>query len=255
MKQETCPKCEGTGWIIETDSKGKSVAKRCTCFIENTAKVLKKQANLPKRYEECTFENFEIHNPSHKNALKISKKFVKNYPVQEIGLLFQGPCGVGKTHLAVAIINELIKSKSAQCYFCDFRDLIRNIQKSYSSESSMSESDLVAPIFANNVLVLDELGAKRTSPWVEETIFYIINHRYNHKKLTLFTSNYLDRGEEEEDKRIPYFKKGNSFNKGEDSLVDRIGVRLRSRIYEMCKLVTMEGDDYRKKVKQAGYRF
>jgi DNA replication protein DnaC len=119
----------------------------------------------------------------------------------------------------------------------------------------MTESELIAPIFANNVLVLDELGAKRTSPWVEETIFYIINHRYNHKKLTLFTSNYLDRGEEDEDKRIPYFKKGNSYHKQEDSLVDRIGVRLRSRIYEMCKLVTIEGEDYRKKVKQAGYRF
>jgi DNA replication protein DnaC len=255
MKKDICPKCEGTGWILETDSKGKSVAKRCSCYTENKVKNLLKQANLPKRYENCSFENFETHNPSHKNAVKISKKFVKNYPVQSIGLLFQGPCGVGKTHLAVAIINELIKNKSTPCYFCDFRDLIRNIQKSYSSESSMTESELIAPIFANNVLVLDELGAKRTSPWVEETIFYIINHRYNHKKLTLFTSNYLDRGEEDEDKRIPYFKKGNSYHKQEDSLVDRIGVRLRSRIYEMCKLVTIEGEDYRKKVKQAGYRF
>ncbi len=249
MEQETCPECKGTGWVLETDSSGKSIAKRCACFIENKINVLLKQANLPKRYQECTFDNFEVHNPSHKNALKISKKFIKNYPVQEIGLLFQGPCGVGKTHLAVAIINELIKNKSATCYFCDFRDLIRNIQKSYSAESSLSESELIAPIFANNVLVLDELGAKRTSPWVEETVFYIINHRYNHKKLTLFTSNYLDRGEEEEDSRQAYFKKQ------KDSLVDRIGVRLRSRIYEMCKLVTIEGDDYRKKVKQAGYRF
>jgi len=251
MKEEICPKCHGTGWILETDSTGKSVAKRCTCYLENKIKVLLKQANLPKRYEECTFDNFEIHNPSHKNALKISKKFVKNYPIQDVGLLFQGPCGVGKTHLAVAIINELIKAKSAKCYFCDFRDLIRNIQKSYSTESTMSESELIAPIFESHVLVLDELGAKRTSPWVDETIFYIINHRYNHKKLTVFTSNYLDRGEEEEDKRESYYKGKNH----EDSLVDRIGIRLRSRIYEMCKLVTMEGEDYRKKVKQAGYRF
>ncbi|MBD3413876.1 MAG: AAA family ATPase [Candidatus Aminicenantes bacterium] len=251
MNEEVCSQCNGTGWVLETDSSGKSVAKRCSCFIENKVKVLLKQANLPNRYKDCSFDSFEIHNTSHKNALKISKKFVSNYPVQDIGLLFQGPCGVGKTHLAVAIINELIKVKSATCYFCDFRDLIRNIQKSYSAESTLSESELIAPIFANNVLVLDELGAKRTSPWVEETVFYIINHRYNHKKLTLFTSNYLDRGEEEEDKREPFFKG----KQQEDSLVDRIGVRLRSRIYEMCKLVTIKGDDYRKKVKQAGYRF
>ena len=96
--------------------------------------------------------------------------------------------------------------------------------------------------------MLDELGAKRTSAWIEETVFYIINQRYNHKKLTIFTSNYLDT-EEEEDTRDSYFKKG------EDTLVDRIGVRLRSRLYEMCKIVNIWGDDYRKIAKQASYRF
>jgi len=96
---------------------------------------------------------------------------------------------------------------------------------------------------------LDELGAKRTTAWVEETIFYIINNRYNNKKLTIFTSNYLDKEEEEEDRRESFFKKG------DDSLVDRIGVRLRSRLYEMCKIVEIWGEDYRKIVKQASYRF
>jgi DNA replication protein DnaC len=102
--------------------------------------------------------------------------------------------------------------------------------------------------------VLDELGAKRSSAWVEETIFYIINHRYNHKKLTIFTSNYLDIGDEE-DTRQSYFKKSDFTKKGDDTLVDRIGIRLRSRIYEMCKVVEIWGEDYRKMAKQAGYRF
>jgi DNA replication protein DnaC len=114
---------------------------------------------------------------------------------------------------------------------------------------------VIAPIFEKNILVLDELGAKRTTPWVEETIFYIINHRYNSRKLTIFTSNYIDSEEEEEDQRDSYFKKSDFGKPGEDTLVDRIGIRLRSRIYEMCKIVNMWGDDYRKKVKQAGYRF
>ena len=110
----------------------------------------------------------------------------------------------------------------------------------------MTESEIFAQIFEKDVLVLDELGAKRTTAWVEETIFYIINDRYNNKKLTIFTSNYLDQ-DEEEDTRESFFKRRG------DSLVDRIGVRLRSRLYEMCKIVEMEGDDYRKKIKQAGY--
>ena len=248
MDNLSCENCQGTGWIID-DIEGRSVAKRCKCFLDRQADILFELANIPRRYTECTFDNFEIHNDSHRHALKISKQFVKNYPVQDVGLLYIGPCGVGKTHLAIATVQELIKEKKARCYFIDFRDLIRKIQSTYSPDSPLADSDIFSQIFQQEVLVLDELGAKRTTAWVEETIFYIINNRYNNKKLTIFTSNYLDQEEEEEDNRDSFFKRRG------DSLVDRIGVRLRSRIYEMCKIVKMEGDDYRKKIKQTSYRF
>jgi DNA replication protein DnaC len=248
MDKLACADCQGTGWIID-DIAGRSVAKRCKCYLDRQSDILLEQANIPRRYTHCTFDNFEIHNDSHRHALKISKQFVKNYPVQNVGLLYIGPCGVGKTHLAIATVQELIKEKKAQCHFIDFRDLIRKIQSTYSPDSPLTDSDIFSQIFEQEVLVLDELGAKRTTAWVEETIFYIINNRYNNKKLTLFTSNYLDREEEEEDNRESFFKRRG------DSLVDRIGVRLRSRLYEMCKIVEMEGDDYRKKIKQASYRF
>lgn len=252
--EKICTECNGTGWVLSKVN-GKTVAKRCKCYHERKSQIIFEQANIPKRYSDRTFINFECHNDSHRYALKISKIFVKNYPVQDIGLLFQGPCGVGKTHLAVAIINELILKKNTDCYFCDFRELIRKIQSTFNSDSYLSESDILTPIFQKDVLVMDELGAKRTSAWVEDTIFYIINHRYNNKKLTVFTSNYIDSEEEEEDTRDSFFKKTDFTKPRDDSLVDRIGVRLRSRIYEMCKIVTINGDDYRKKVKQAGYRF
>jgi DNA replication protein DnaC len=253
MVENPCPLCQGSGWVLEV-SKEKVLAKRCKCYIERKTEVLIEQANIPKRYQACSLKNFEVHNDSHRDALKISKQFVKNYPVQDVGLLFIGPCGVGKTHLAVAIIQELILKKNIRCAFYDFRELIRDIQNTFTPDSSLSESEVLEPVFMSEVLVLDELGAKRTTAWVEETIFYIINQRYNNKKLTILTSNYLDSAEEE-DTRQSYFKKTNFIKKGEDSLVDRIGVRLRSRLYEMCKIVEMWGDDYRKKIKQAGYRF
>jgi len=242
-----CPKCQGTGWVLE-DSGGSQVARRCGCFGVRWKQSLLDQANIPRRYQTCTLDNFEVHNDSHRHALKICRQFVKNYPAQDVGLLFIGPCGVGKTHLAVAVVQELIKAKDAVCVFYDFRDLIREIQSTFTPDSTLSESDVLAPVFQSEVLVLDELGAKRTTAWVEETVFYIINHRYNHKKMTLFTTNYPDI-DEEEDKRDSFYKKGG------DSLIDRIGVRLRSRIYEMCKVVEMSGDDYRKMAKQASYRF
>jgi len=246
-EEKTCQICQGTGWILESSGPG-SVAKRCQCFNERQTQLLIGQANIPRRYQGCSLKNFEVHNDSHRDALKISKQFIKNYPAQEVGLLFIGPCGVGKTHLAVAVIRELVEKKNVPCCFYDFRDLIREIQSTFTPESVISESDVLTPVFQSEVLVLDELGAKRTTAWVEETIFYIINHRYNHKKLTIFTSNYLDT-EEEEDQREAFYKKGG------ETLVDRIGVRLRSRIYEMCKIVEMWGDDYRKMAKQASYQF
>jgi DNA replication protein DnaC len=247
MKEQVCAVCQGTGWVLEDSGKGLR-AKRCSCFVERHNLYLLEQANIPKRYANCTLRSFETHNDSHRDALKISKQFIKNYPAQDVGLLFIGPCGVGKTHLAVAIIQELILKKGVPSLFYDFRDLIREIQSTFSPDSVLSEMDVLNPVFQSEILVLDELGAKRTTAWVEETVFYIINHRYNQKKMTLFTSNYPDT-EEEEDTREAFYKKGG------ESLVDRIGVRLRSRIYEMCKIVEMWGDDYRKMAKQASYRF
>jgi len=246
-EEKICPVCQGTGWVIEQSQKGQ-VARRCQCFKEKQTQLLLQQARIPKRYENCTLDNYEVHHPSQGDALKISKKFVKNFPAQDIGLLYIGPCGVGKTHLAVAVIRELILKKGAYCLFYDFRELIRDIQNSYTPDSEVSETDILSPVFNCEVLVLDELGAKRPTAWVEETIFYIINSRYNQKRVTLFTSNYLDL-EEEPDRREAYYKKG------DETLVDRIGVRLRSRLYEMCKVVNIAGEDYRKVAKQASYRF
>ena len=70
----TCPRCQGTGWIIEKTDKG-PVAKRCACFHERQAAALIEKANIPKRYKDCTLGNFEIHNDneSHKDALAISR--------------------------------------------------------------------------------------------------------------------------------------------------------------------------------------
>ncbi len=250
MTPETiCPVCQGNRWVLE-ESGGAVRARRCTCQTERRGRVLIEQARIPRRYQNCSLANFDGRNDSLRNAKKISEKFVKNYPVQEVGLVFLGPCGVGKTHLGVAILRELVETKSVPCLFYDFREIIRDIQSTFSPDSALNESDVLAPVFETKVLVLDELGAKRTTAWVEETVFYIINQRYNAKKLTIFTSNYPDTAEEEDDDRRDAF-----YKKGEETLIDRIGVRLHSRIYEMCKIVRIDAEDYRKIAKQASYRF
>ncbi|MCJ7586400.1 MAG: ATP-binding protein [Candidatus Aminicenantes bacterium] len=251
--ESICPICQGNRWVLE-ESGGSVRARRCGCLAERRSKVLLEQARIPRRYQSCSIETFEEHNDSHKNAKKICKKLIDNYPEQYTGLLFLGDCGVGKTHLAVAIIKELIEKKSACCIFYDCRELIRNIYSSFSSESPVSDSEIIAPIIHSDVLVLDELGAKQDTPWVEEVIFYIINSRYNEKKLTIFTSNYPDSiNEEDDDKpsKSGFFKD----TKRKETLEDRIGFRIYSKICEMCRKVHLFGKDYRTEYKQKGYQF
>jgi DNA replication protein DnaC len=81
------------------------------------------------------------------------------------------------------------------------------------------------------VLVLDELGAVKPTDWVRDTMMQIINTRYNDRKLTIFTTNYTDV----------------RLQPSEETLEDRVGARLRSRLYEMCKTVLVEGEDYRRR--------
>ena len=211
-EKTACSRCQGTGWIIETGDKGPT-AKRCGCFHERQAAVLLEKANIPKRYKDCTARatsrSTRTTTPT-RTPWPSRKSSSRTFPAQEIGLLFIGPCGVGKTHLAIGIIQELIEKKNVPCVFYDFRDLIREIQNTFSPESALTESDVLAPVFRSEVLVLDELGAKRTTAWVEETVFYIINHRYNHKKTTIFTSNYPDT-EDAEDARDSFYKKGGRY--------------------------------------------
>jgi len=164
----------------------------------------------------------------------MANKFVKEYPNVDMGILFMGPCGVGKTHLAVGIIRELIENKGAPCLFYDFRDLLRDIQDSYNPVSESSEMSVLAPVLRTEVLLLDELGARRPTEWVKETINHILNSRYNDKKNTIITSNFLDNPEE----------------KDQYPLEQRIGSRLRSRLYEMCRTVPIDAEDHRKYRKQ-----
>ena len=139
--------------------------------------------------------------------------------------------GVGKTHLAVAILRELIARYGVRGLFYQFGMLLKEIQNSYNPVSQTSELGVLQPVFEAEVLVLDELGASKPTDWVRDTMMQIINTRYNDKRLTIFTTNYLDDRQTEKT----------------ETLEDRIGARLRSRLYEMCTTVRIEGEDYRRK--------
>src|SRR5262249_37843584 len=154
---------------------------------------------------------------------------VQDYSLVHRGLLFMGPVGVGKTHLAVSILRGLIE-KGIAGRFYEYRSLLKDIQNSYNPNTQTTEMSILAPLFESEVIVLDELGAAKPSEWVQDTIGLIINGRKKEKKLTTLQTNYLDEGQSQRD----------------EPLGARLGVRLRSRLYQMCRTVVIEGEDYRR---------
>ena len=244
---ESCPACAGTGWTRVTRDGVEGVT-RCECTKTNRAERLLRSAKIPQRYAHCEFENFDVLK-SRARSIEIAKlaaeKFAEEYPMTPpFGILFIGPQGIGKTHLAVAIIKKLMRQKSIECLFCTFPELLKEIQNSYNPVSQTSELSLLAPILDTEVLVLDELGAQNPSSWVKDTVAYVLNYRYNENKVTILTTNYVDKDDDETRAIVD-----------PDSLSGRIGVRIRSRLFEMCKTIKMDGNDFRKAVKEAEHHF
>ncbi len=222
---EVCSKCFGSGMEV-VPGKG---ARRCECRKQNSHSNLLDKTRIPKRYAECHFHSYKVLNPSQERAFKYASKLTMEYPAIERGLLFMGTVGVGKTHLAVSILKGLTE-RGFTCLFYEFGALLKEIQNSYNVNTQSSELKVLAPILDAEVLVLDEIGASKPTEWVRDTMAHIIDTRYNDKKLTIFTTNYLDERRAERD----------------ETLEDRIGVRLRSRLFEMCRTVTLGGEDFRR---------
>lgn len=231
---EVCKDCFGTGTKLDP-VKG---AVRCPCQRNDRARKLIAAARIPRRYEKCSFANFVCEPGSpQEQAILQAHQLAREFPAVDRGLIFMGPAGVGKTHLAVSILKDLIEKGFASVFY-EFGSLLKEIQDSYNPISKSSELKVLAPVFQADVLVLDELGATIPTDWVRDTMYQIINRRYNDNKLTIFTTNYLDK---------PRLEK-------EHMLEDRIGTRLRSRLYEMCKMVELDGEDYRKQMNHDGRR-
>jgi DNA replication protein DnaC len=247
-----CQVCFGTGTKLEP-GKGATI---CDCRRTNRAAKSLDAARIPPRFRECDFHNYYPKNDSQYFAHSFASRLVDEYPAVEAGLLFMGSVGVGKTHLAVAILKGLVETKGVTCLFYESGSLLKTIQDSYNPISQNSEMRVLAPVYQAEVLVLDELGATVPTNWVRDTMYQIINTRYNNKKLTIFTTNYFDEprvaAEENSDSAEPKRRRTFAADRIQEmtTLEERIGTPLRSRLYEMCKKVKIEGEDYRKQLDQ-----
>lgn len=252
-----CPICFGTGTRLESDQAGLTGAAVCDCRRSNSGARSLDAARIPPRFRGCSFHNYYPKNDSQYFAHSFASRLVDEFPVVEAGLLFMGSVGVGKTHLAIAVLKDLIEKKGVNCLFYESGSLLKAIQDSYNPVSQNSEMRVLAPVYQAEVLVLDELGATVPTNWVRDTMYQIINTRYNNQKLTIFTTNYLDEpraGVEQDSDAADAKRRSRTFAAERiqelTTLEERIGTPLRSRLYEMCKKVMIEGEDYRKRLDQ-----
>jgi DNA replication protein DnaC len=230
VARSNCRICKGTGFVTQ-ERDGALFASACKCVRTGKAEKIFHNSGIPQRYiQRCDFGTFVPSTALQEKTLTRARRFAEEYPAlpEGRGMLFIGPCGVGKTHLAVAILLEILKTKGMPVLFADLNEVYREIRASYDGRAGETEYDIMAPLVDAPLLLLDELGCV-ASPWAQDTLHYIVNQRYSAQLPTLLTTNYMDDPAQ-----------------GETSLEDRIGTRTRSRLAEMCVTATIDGRDYRR---------
>jgi DNA replication protein DnaC len=252
-----CPVCSGTGWKTATNNSGNGDRRvtRCDCQLQARAQSLLAAARIPRRYEHCELVNYDTDFPGAHASIGEAHFVASNFarkcdPRGDKGLLIIGKIGTGKTHLAVGIMKELILNRGIPCLFYDYRELLKEIQNSYNSTVQTTELDVLRPVFEIDVLVLDELGAVKPTEWVWDTVSLILNTRYNDNRTTIITTNFDDQPAAAVATSLSAVK---AATRGE-TLGDRIGERMRSRLHEMCRILSIEGADFRQKFRSASFR-
>lgn len=223
----TCEQCHDSSWVTEVVD-GVERVRRCDCWRQSIAGHQLTHSRIPRRYQHCQLSNFEQTVDSLREAHRRARAFVEAFPAVDKGLLLRGRHGVGKTHLAVAMLREIIASRGARGYFYETRELLKLVRDTFATAGE-SEMDVLRPVLDADILVLDDLGAEKTSEWVQETLGLVVNTRYSERRPTIFTTNLDDTAD----------------TTNPNSMYVQLGARTRSRLFEMCHWVDMEGPDVR----------
>lgn len=241
-----CGECDGEGRVFRQNDQGIAFLSDCSCAVLRKRLRLLNESGIPGKFANCSLESYAPIGLQNKKAKSHAQDFVddvKEAPKEpHRGLLFMGGPGQGKTHLVVAILKQLILEEGIDCKFVDFFHLLSDIRHGYSQDQS--EMSLIEPYLKARLLVIDELAKGRNNEWEQTILDQFISSRYNAAdKVTLFTTNYTDQG------AAPAELSGRTTSFQKQSLQEKVGDRIFSRLTEMCDFIKMEGGDYRTQVK------
>ena len=180
---------------------------------------------IPRRYEHCSLDNLLTYgNSGLKRAVERSRRFIDEFPDVDRSLLLTGPSGIGKTHIAVAILRQLAVEKHVRGFYDNARRLLSTVRLGHDPANGRSEEHVMNTLTYAELLVLDDLGAGWTINGAHEVMAFIIGARHEERLPTIFTSNHQFRAQ---------------------GRVQEIGNDTYSRLREMCEIIEYDGPDYR----------
>lgn len=215
-----CPLCGGSEWVL-TVKDGIEVAVPCKCRRKAVMSRRLRFADLPDAFREMELKTFRMdayrNDESRKrvsDACKIIKAYLddfKNQREQGMGLfIWSRTKGSGKTRIAAGIANELLKDYTVK--FAVSLTILQEIKNTWHKDAQCSESELLDALCTTEILIIDDFGVEHAANWIDDKLYQIINERYIHKRVTIFTSN-------ESLQTLPYG--------------DRITNRIKERTYQI----------------------
>lgn len=212
----TCPKCSDTGYIG---------SEFCSCLNQIYAKLSISKMNRKSQIELSSFDTFSLdyYSGSDRAAmernLNYTKKYASTFTPESDSILIIGNTGLGKTHISLAIANEVIKAGYSVIYDSVI-NILREIEKEHFSQNR--SSDTLDLILDADLLIIDDLGAEFESKFYNSVIYNIVNTRINRKMPTIISTNM-------------------DFS----AISERYSGKIASRIITMYECLEFKGDDIR----------